>query len=108
VVRVDAVRTAAVRDVLFVSRKLPKTTLELVDGDRYRAGNVACDILVCGAGVENHDSLRSQTLQQLLHLNRFCARTITEVMAHQGIELGQPLLGDGTNGLGHIAHGWIG
>src|SRR5207249_624894 len=52
-IRVDAVRPAAVGDVLVVFRKLPEAALELVDGDGDRAGNVAGDVLACGSGIEN-------------------------------------------------------
>jgi hypothetical protein len=107
-IRVDAVRPSAVGDVLHVFRKLPEAALELVDGDGDRASNMARDVLACGPGIENDHIVRSRTPEEFLHANRLCVRTIPEMVAHQPIELGKPVLGNRPDGLAQIAHGGVG
>jgi hypothetical protein len=86
-IRVDAVRTPAIRDVLSVPRKLFQTAAQIRDRDRDGAGDVTRLVLTRWARVEDDDILGSGALEQLRHRHRFGSCTITEVVANKTIEL---------------------
>ena len=98
-VGIDAVRPAAVRDVFLVFRKQPEATLEFVDRDGNRAGNMPGDVFARGPRIEHYYLVRSCASQQFLHTDSLGVRSIPKMIANQPIELGQAVLGHRTNGL---------
>ena len=99
-VGIHAVRPAAVRDVFLVFRKQPEATLELLDRDGNRAGNVTGDVFARGASIENDDLSRSRAPKQFLHADSLGLRSIPEMIADQPIEVGKPVLGNRPQRLG--------
>jgi len=95
---VYAIRPAAVRDVLFLFRKLPQLSLKIVDGDRKRPGDVAGGILVRRPRIENDDLVRSRALQYLVHVHELSMGAIAEMLADEAFQIGELMFGDGPDG----------
>jgi len=82
-IRVHAVGSPAVSDVLISLGKLAQPSLEIVDWDRNRAGNMTGGILRRRPRIENDDTLRPSAFQELIHPHSVGVRAPAEMLPDQ-------------------------
>jgi hypothetical protein len=107
-IRIHAIRSATIRDVLSFPWKLPQLFLKVVHRYRDRTCDMAGGILVRRSGIEHHDSSGSQSFQQLVELDWLCLGAISEMLANKAFEIGEPVFGDRSNGFGQLEDGGVG
>jgi hypothetical protein len=107
-VRVHAVRSAAVRDVLLLFGKLPQLSLEIVDWNRERARNVTGGVLVRWPCVEHDDIPRSRSLEEFVHLHEPGVGPLREMLANKTFQIGELVFGDRSDGPGQSEDAGIG
>jgi hypothetical protein len=73
---------------------LTQSSLELVDGHRDRARNVAGGVLARWSRVEHHHVLRAHAFQELAHLHRLGTRPIAELLANETFQVGELVFRD--------------
>src|SRR5207244_9601729 len=88
-IRVDAVGPAAVSDECLFLRKLLEALLEFVDRHRVRPRDVAGGVLPRRPGVEDDDVAGAATPPQLLDRHCLGFRAISELLAHDPLQLGE-------------------
>jgi hypothetical protein len=91
-VRIHAVGTAAVRDVVLGLRKFFQPSLQFIHRNRDGAGDVPRGVLVRRPRVENDDICRARSLQQIGHRDGLGVRAVGKMFADEAIEFRAALL----------------
>ena len=87
----NAVRSPAVGDDLRFRREAGEKLVELLERDRQRARDVAREVLLAGADVEDRDLARSSAGPELLARDGFELVGRPQVRGNGEVDLGKPL-----------------
>ena len=101
---IDAVRSAAVCNVLFVPRQGPEAILQLVNGNGNRTSDVSRAVLVGWTRVEDDDVPGAGAMKKVAHLDRFRLRSVAKMLCNQPLQIRESSLGDHTNGSTQLEH----
>ena len=89
-VGIDAVGSAAIRDVFLVRWQRPKAVLQLVDRNGDGSGNMPGVVFVGRTCIKNDHVTRAGAFEKVSHPDRLRLRSVAEVLLHESLEIRQP------------------